>query len=450
VRGSLPRAACLVLALLVSTLVGCGGGIEGLDQLPVGSAEFIPGAGVVAAPPAPGGGGLTPLTDGPTLMTEGTETPVPTPSPSRGGEDGAPGFLRPAELRGLYLNAWAAGSRTRSAELIELARRTEINTFVIDIKDASGFVSYPTGVALATEIGADREIRIRDVRALLDQLAAEGIWTVARIVVFKDPIMAHARPDVAVQDGAGGPWIDGRGDVWVNPWNRIVWDYHVALAREAVELGFREIQWDYIRFPDRPASELAEAVFPGADGRARSEAVREFLLHSRAALADLGVPLTADVFGVSTSAAQDVGIGQLWEHFIDIVDAALPMVYPSHYWEGSFGYRNPNAYPYEIVQEALRHAQRRSAPIPGAGRVIPWLQDFTLGQPPYGVAEVRAQILGARDIGIHEWILWNASSRYTEGALEPVGGWPGGVEPPIRFGGEIIPAGDRFRAQPAN
>lgn len=329
---------------------------------------------------------------------------------------------RPESLRGLYLNAWAAGSATRSQALIDLARRTEINAFVIDVKDASGYLSYRTEVPLARAVGADRDLRIRDVRALLARLEEAGIWPIARIVVFQDPVLARARPEMAVQLADGRPWEDGRGDVWVNPWDVRVWDYHAALAREAIELGFREIQWDYIRFPDRPASEMAGAVFPGAEGRPRTAAIRAFLLHTREALADLDTPLTADVFGVTASASQDVGIGQLWESFIDVVDAALPMVYPSHYWEGSFGYRTPNAFPYEIVHEAISRAIRRTRGIEGAGRIIPWLQSFTLGAPPYGAAEVRAQIRAVEDLGLSEWMLWNAGSNYIEASLRPAEG----------------------------
>ncbi len=325
----------------------------------------------------------------------------------------------PEHQRGVYLTAWVAGSATRLEELIGLARRTEVNTFVIDVKDASGFVSHRTSVALAREIGADRDVRIRDVEGLLSRLESEGIWPIARIVVFQDPVLARARPDMAVQDVQGGPWVDGRGDVWVNPWDERVWSYHAELAREVIELGFREIQWDYIRFPDRPSADLARAVFPGADGRPRTEAVRGFLQYTRARLADLEVPLTADVFGVTTSATHDVGIGQVWESFIDLVDVALPMVYPSHWARGSFGHENPNAHPYEIVQASLRNALRRSGGIEGAGRIIPWLQAFTLGSPPYGPEEIRAQIRAVYDLGLTEWMLWNPSSRYQEAALEP-------------------------------
>jgi len=145
---------------------------------------------------------------------------------------------------------------------------------------------------------------------------------------------------------------------------------------------------------------------------------------------------------VTTSARRDVGIGQVWEAFIDELDVALPMVYPSHYWEGSFGFTEPNAHPYEVVGRALRDAVGRSAQIEGAGRTRPWLQDFSLGQPAYTAAEVRAQIQATYDAGIDEWILWNPGSRYTEAALQPEGGFEG--EPYIRLADRLVPASERW------
>ncbi len=324
---------------------------------------------------------------------------------------------RPDTLRGIYLNAWASGSTARVGELIEWAGRNGVNTFVIDVKDASGYVSHRTSVPLAQAVGADRDLRIRDLPALLARLREAEIYPVARIVVFQDPVLARARPEMTVLDPTGATWVDGRGDRWVNPWDRRVWDYHVDLAREVAALGFPEIQWDYVRFPDRPARELESARYPGADGRPRTAAIRGFLLHARERLADTGVRVTADVFGVTTTARTDVGIGQLWETFIDAVDAAHPMVYPSHYARGSYGFENPNAHPRAVVRRAMEDALLRSAAVEGAGEVIPWLQAFTLGQPPYGAPEVLEQIRGVHDAGLREWILWNPGSRYPAGSI---------------------------------
>jgi len=353
-------------------------------------------------------------------------------------------FTRPKAVRGIYLNGWASGSRLRSENAIALAKRTEINSFVIDLKDATGYVSHPTQVMFAREVGADQEIRIRDLVGFLERLHRADIYPIARIVIVKDPLLVERRPDLAVQDTSGGVWVDGKGLVWANMYHPTVWAYHVALAKEAIAVGFPEIQWDYLRFPDAPEEELYRAWYPGQGARTRTQAVREFLEYAREELGD--VAMTADVFGVTTSARTDVGIGQLWEEFIGAVDVALPMVYPSHYWVGSFGIQDPNGHPYEIVKSALTDARRRSADVEGAGTTRPWLQDFTLGAPAYGAPEVRAQIEATYDAGVDEWVLWNPSSRYSEAALAPAGGYPEGTEPIIRVGGKIVPVSEREAA----
>lgn len=354
-------------------------------------------------------------------------------------------FPKPEHVRGIYLNAWASGSSRRSNALISLVTKTELNSVVIDIKDATGFISHVTEVPLAREVGATEEVRIRDLPGLLDRLEAAGIYPIARIVVAKDPLLSEGRPELAIQDSAGGVWLDQDEVRWLNLHDKRVWDYHIDLAREVVRAGFPEIQWDYVRFPDAPEELRARSVFPGADGRTRTQAIRAFLGYSRKALASEGALVTADVFGVTTSYRKDVGIGQIWEQFIDQVDAALPMVYPSHYWTGSFGFEEPNAYPYEIVRRAIREAVERSAKVEGAGATRPWLQDFSLGQPVYDAPEIRAQIQGTYDAGVQEWILWNPGSRYTESALMPRGKVPSWLEPVMRVGGQIVPVSERFR-----
>lgn len=421
-------AAFLVYARFDWAQVPGGGGER---PTPPGASE-VPGSSAPAATPA--GASTTPAP----LPLPGTHADS---SPGPGRETVRSRFARPLHVRGLYANAWAAGSATRMAQLLDIARRTEVNALVIDVKDASGFVSHRTEVALAHEIGATREVRIPDLPALLDRLEREGIYPIARIVIVRDPILAERRPELAVNDTAGGVWRDSKGLTWLDPHARQVWDYHVALAREVALLGFPEIQFDYVRFPDAPPEDLARAVFPSADGRSKVATIRALLSYVRESLADLEVSLAADVFGVTASADRDVGIGQVWESFVDRVDVALPMVYPSHYWRGSFGFQDPNAHPYEIVRRAVSDALRRSARVEGAGRTIPWLQDFTLGPPPYTAAEVRAQIQAAYDAGVSEWILWNPGSRYTEAALEPEGGFA--TEPLIRVANRLVFVSER-------
>ena len=441
----LPRG-CTATAWLLGaiSLAACGGG----------EPESGPGEAVIVEA-GDGGPVLADSTTGPGVAEDSLaaaeeaveEVRPPLPSPVAVPETGErPRFTRPEHVRGLYLNAWTAGSSRRVGDFLELARTTEVNTFVLDIKDATGYVSYASGVPAVRESGAVGELRIRDLPGLLRRLEAEGVYPVARIVIVKDPLLIAHRPELAVQDTAGGVWVDSKDLVWLNLYNREVWEYHVALAEEVARLGFPEIQWDYVRFPDAPASDMARAVFPGDTLGPRAEAVRAFLGYAADRLDALGydVAMTADVFGVTTTFRRDVGIGQLWERFIDRVDAALPMVYPSHYWTGSYGFQEPNAHPYEVVRSALEDARRRSEAVDGAGRVIPWLQDFTLGAPRYDAPEVRAQIQGAYDAGIHEWVLWNPGSRYTVESLQPAVGFH--LEPLIRVAGEIVPVSRRAEA----
>jgi hypothetical protein len=389
-----------------------GGGNEG--GAPPGS-PGDPGdaASASAAVPQPSEQASPVALAGPTTWASPRE-----PSPV----DAVPAELRvpkPEAVRGLYIGSWSAGSPARLESLIRLADETEINSFVVDIKEALGEVSHGTRVPLARQVGADRNPAIRDMRALVRRLGEHGIYPIARIVVFKDPLLATARPEWSIVRQDGTIWADDRGVHWVDPYNRDVWDYNIELAREAVALGFSEIQWDYVRFPDVPGSYLRDAVYPAREGRTMVAGIREFLLYSRERLGHLGVPITADVFGVTTSAPHDVGIGQLWEQLADVTDVLLPMVYPSHYPRGTWGYPVPNAEPYAIVKKALGHGVARSAKIPGGATIRPWLQAFSLGEPPYGPAEIRAQIDAVYDVGLTEWILWNPSSRYVRESLLP-------------------------------
>jgi hypothetical protein len=335
-------------------------------------------------------------------------------------EDGVPRVARPDVVKGLYLNAWAAGSQRKLDRLIGVARDTEINAFVIDVKEG-GEISYRTRVPLARAIGAERQY-IGDVRGMLRKLRENGIYPIARIVVFKDGLLSQARPDWGVQHINGGDWLDSDGYRWVDSYNRNVWDYNIAIAREALELGFSEIQWDYVRFPDVPGSLMRQASWPAAEGRSKADGIRDFLVYSQEQLAAYDADITADVFGLTTSAGSDMGIGQLWEKMADVTDALLPMVYPSHYARGSYGIAHPNASPYETVKTALEHAVRRSAGIENSATVRAWLQDFTLGAPRYDASYVRAQIDAVYAAGLEEWVLWHPGSNYSVEALASADG----------------------------
>jgi hypothetical protein len=355
-------------------------------------------------------------------------TPPPAPPPSALGSRGLSPVQRPEHVRALYLNAWAAGSVRKLQKLIEIANQTEVNSFVIDVKEG-GEVSYATDVKLAQRASAMRNY-IPNVRALLVKLKENGIYPIARIVVFKDPVLATALPEFAVKNADGSVWRDNKGKAWVDSYNKQVWDYNIALAREAVELGFAEVQWDYVRFPDAPRSYLERGIWPAQNGRTKPDGIREFLLYARAKLDDLDVPVTADVFGLTVSTKGDMGIGQQWEKMIDAVDVILPMVYPSHFIRGNYGLSNPNAAPYRTIKRSMDDAIARSKAVPNAALIRPWLQAFTLGPPRYGPAHVRAQIEAVYDAGLKEWVLWSPGSNYDAAALAPHDGDPPTFEIP--------------------
>jgi hypothetical protein len=328
----------------------------------------------------------------------------------------------PDTLRGLYVNRWAAlGSKLD--RLIDVAKKTEINALVIDVKDDRGFVLYRSSVPLAKEIGADTAdghwMSAAKLRAILDTMTANGIYPIARIVVAKDPLLAEKKLDLAIKRKSDlKPWLDKNGRPWLDPHQRAVWQYAADLAREAYDFGFSEVQFDYVRFPDEKRL-ITETVYPLANGRTRAQVIRDQLGFVRSALKPKGMRVTADVFGLTATDTTDMGIGQRWEMFVDQVDVVLPMIYPSHFARGTYKLRNPNARPYETISHALKDAIARSDSVPNAALIIPWYQDFTLGAPRYEAAQIRAQKKAGYDNGFQSWILWNPKSNYTLAALEP-------------------------------
>jgi hypothetical protein len=327
---------------------------------------------------------------------------------------------RPTVVRGLYVNRWAAIGK-KMGQLIELAEKTEVNALVIDVKDDRGFVLYKSRVPLAVEIGADtnRAMSRSRIRAILDTMVAHRIFPIARIVVAKDPLLASAKLEWAIKRKSDmQPWLDKNGKPWLDPHHHEVWQYAADLAREAYDIGFSEVQFDYVRFPDEKRL-VNEAVYPLANGRLRAQVIRDQLGSVRESLKPLGMPMTIDVFGLTATDTTDMGIGQRWEMFVDRADVVLPMVYPSHFAPGTYKLGNPNAHPYATIDHALKDAKRRSASVANAARIVPWYQDFTLGPPHYYAEQVRAQIKAGYDNGFQSWILWNPGSRYTESALEP-------------------------------
>jgi len=347
----------------------------------------------------------------------------------------------PPAVRAVYVNAWAFGG-ARFWNLVRLADSTEVNSFVIDIKDDTGFLTYRSAVPTAMAIGANGQIRARDTQARLRTLHEHGIHAIARIVVAKDPLLAARKPNWSVQDVNGGLWRDRLNFAWVDAFNDSIWVYASQLAAEAVNLGFNEVQFDYVRFPDEPKARMAHAIFPA---RRKGENVRDGVSRNLRLLRDrvkpLGVPFTIDVFGMTTNVRVDLGIGQVWEDLISTADVVLPMVYPSHYYHAMYGVSHPNSEPYTIVRRALADGVERARQMgTTTAEIRPYLQAFTLGQPRYTPNLVREQIRAANDVGIHSWVLWNPRSDYDPRIFEK------GTPHPVQMA--VLPPPPRSFAEP--
>ena len=292
-------------------------------------------------------------------------------------------------------------------------KRTEVNTLVIDIKDDTGIISFPSNLPLAQEIAAGSN-RISNLKELLFRLKKENIYTIACIVVFKDPLLATKHPEMAVKDKNGGLWHDRKGMIWVDPYNRQVWKYNLDLAKETVKLGFSEVQFDYVRFLSD--GKINNCVYPYFDGKTKEDTIHDFLASCRKDLNAMGALVSADIFGLVLSVPDDLNIGQNLEKIADAVDIISPMVYPSHYPTGSFGYKVPNLYPYEVVFRALQDGTKR---LPAnKGKFRPWLQDFNLGNT-YGRAQLADQIRALEDNGVHDWLFWNPRNVYDISKYNP-------------------------------
>jgi hypothetical protein len=326
--------------------------------------------------------------------------------------------MEPFEARALYAPSAVFEAPGRLDAMLDLLERTEANALVIDVKETDGRLYYATDLPSAVEVGAVRETPVFDLEKLLPMLKERGIYTIARMVVMKDNTSAVARPELAVRNSATGePWRDNIGGAWLDPSAPGVAEYVASIAGDLADKGFDEVQMDYIRFfSDGPYAE-ADTNLPNTQSF-RLPAIQRVLRVVSQELETTRTFLAADVFPIAFIVPDDQGIGQRPEVIMPYVDYFCPMVYPSHYGPGVFGFEIPNNYPYEVIDETLQIMNREKEGLPVVIR--PWIQDFGYGAfAPYTAAQVEAEMTAAADNDASGWMIWNARALFTESALGP-------------------------------
>jgi hypothetical protein len=323
--------------------------------------------------------------------------------------------LPPFRAKALYLSFYGIGDKGLRNQALDLLAKTELNALVIDFKGDRGMIPFKSSVPLADEIGALDITTVRDIRELIATLKQKDVYLIARIVVFKDDKLANARPALAVRTRKGGLWRDREDLGWVDPFRETVWDYNIQLAVEAAKLGFDEIQFDYLRFPDAESPVFSQ---PSTETR-RVGAISAFLAAARKALASYNVFIAGDIFGYVSWNLDDTRIGQRLDALVQHLDYLSPMLYPSGFRFGIPGYRDPVAHSREIVGLSLKRAGERSKVSPL--RFRPWLQafrDYAFDRRAFGAGEIREQISAAEAFGSDGWMLWNPRNDYSSAGLK--------------------------------
>ncbi len=316
-------------------------------------------------------------------------------------------------VKALYLTAYSAGNPKKIDEIIKLIEETELNAVVIDIKDYSGLVLYNSQVGLVKQLGL-KDNRLGDVTALIKKLHDHNIYVIARQTVFQDPELAEKRPEWAIKDKRGGLWRDRKGLAWVDATNKKIWRHNLNIAQEAIALGFDEINFDYVRFPSD--GDMKNIVL-NLNGQKKYEVMRDFFTFLDQHLSKEPVWISLDFFGLTTEALgeNDLNIGQRLVDAVDKVDYISPMMYPSHYFSGHLGFKNPAEHPAEVIEHGMKAGVTFFKDKRAGFR--PWLQAFDIGAI-YDGKKIRAQIDAVEKYTEAGWLLWNAANRYTKNGLK--------------------------------
>ena len=330
-------------------------------------------------------------------------------------------------VKGIYVTPDSA-SGEQFDELIKFINETELNALVIDVKDDSGNITMD--FKSDNKLISSNTVDSVDVKKIIKEMEKNDIYPIARVVTFKDSNLAHQKPDWSFKTSDGNVWENEGGDSFINPFDDNVWNYNIEVAKEAAKAGFKEVQFDYVRFPEGFENKDAElqysnGKYKGSDLnniKQRVDTITEFLKTARKDLKSYDVKTSADVFGYAATVKETPGIGQSFPKIAENVDVISSMVYPSHWGTGDFGLENPDTEPYKTIdsyldkeKEALKDVDSEKV------KSRPWLQDFTasyLGEGryiDYNKEQVTAQIQALKDHGIDEFLLWDASGNYNKG-----------------------------------
>ncbi len=338
----------------------------------------------------------------------------------------------PKAVKGIYMSQCVVGTPSFRDSLVEFIDKSDLNTVIIDIKDYTGKIAFPTDNPLLADSVSDA-CGARDMKAFIETLHQKNIYVIGRITVFQSPYYTQKHPEQAVQKKGGGVWKDYKGLAFVDVGAKDYWDYVVELGKESYALGFDELNFDYVRFPsDGP---MSQAVYSFDDGKPKAQVLEEFFKYLTDELRPTGAVLSADLFGMAATNYDDLGIGQVLERALPYFDYIYPMVYPSHYPAGYNGYKDVNANAYAIVKfamdTAVERAQSTTTTVPGlaftpiastspqlyakpvysADKIRPWLQSFDY-PVTYTPAMVLEQIKATNDAGLESWVFWDAGNKY--------------------------------------
>ncbi|WP_304543749.1 putative glycoside hydrolase [Sulfurimonas microaerophilic] len=318
--------------------------------------------------------------------------------------------LKSIRVKALYLTFWGASNNSpRFKKALELIEKTDVNAVVVDVKNEYGSTLFWTKFKQANSYGAHLKRTNRDIEKFMKLLKEKNIYTIARVVTFKDELQASNNYEYAIKknDANKTIWRNHDEMAWVDPYDKRSHEYAIRMAEEAAKVGFDEINFDYVRFPAKAGLCLSQKNTQ----ENRIKAIGNFLDLAQERLRKYGVFISVDIYGNVCWSKDDNGIGQTIDSLAKHADYIAPMLYPSGFASGSFGKKYPAKHPYIVIYRSIKHIEYKISP----KRVRPWLQyfkDYTHSKVYYQKEEIQAQIKAADETHTNGWMLWSPSSKY--------------------------------------